>query len=389
MLKFFPGLIPRRRRSQTNSNVMSSAQHMHREAPTPSNAGPCTPEQDTNSNLYGMLENALRNQMEVLRSNRLEGVVGRSPRAAEDDDGLDNELSHLEEAERAMRDELAAAVMDFGLSLPKSPTAAAGTDVDVIADVPGEGTDNNNNCSGETDQKPPSQQFVLPESQHKRQQQQPHLSDGNCYNGSTATGSPEKILNVSLDDTSARSQADMIDERELYAALTDLCQWIREGDSLQLQIQQSRAEKRQNTSTSSPYRRRQQQHSPVRGGGAMRRSVVSPQRYNGTPSDAQRRSTTIRQRRPPNLRELEKNLPVDELCRWLKEGATPKCANTSTVPSGQRGRTRGNCNSNQMETETPYTFHVPSVTGTSSLLVLGSNTVRPPQGKSPLRKTHC
>ena len=376
---------------------MSSAEHMHRAAPAPANAEPCPPEQDTNSNLYGMLENALRNQMEVLRSNRLEGAE-LSPRAAEDDndDGLDNELSHLEEAERAMRDELAAAVMEFGLSLPKSPTAAAETDVDLIADVPGEGTnDNNNNCSDEIDQKPPSQQLVVPESQHKRQQQQADLSDSTCYNDST--GSPEKISNVSLDDTNAqRSQADMIDERELYAALTDLCQWIREGDSLQLQLQQPRDDKRQTTtssSTSSPYRRRQPQYSPVRDGGAMRRSVVSPHRYNdATPSDAQRRrstTSTMRQRRPPNLRELEKNLPVDELCRWLNDGTTPKFANASTMSNGQTERTTGNCSGNQMETETPHTFHVPSVTGTSSLLVLGSNTIRPPQGRSPLRKTHC
>ena len=186
----------------------------------------------------------------------------------------------------------------------------------------------------------------------------------------------------------------MIDERELYAALTDLCQWIREGDSLQLQLQQSRDGKRQTTtsSTSSPYRRRQQQYSPVRDGGAMRGSVVSPQRYNGTPSDAQRRrstTSTMRQRRPPNLRELEKNLPVDELCRWLNDGTTPKFANASTMSNGQTERTTGNCSGNQMETETPHTFHVPSVTGTSSLLVLGSNTIRPPQGRSPLRKTHC
>ena len=364
---------------------MSSAEHMHRAAPAPANAEPCPPEQDTNSNLYGMLENALRNQMEVLRSNRLEGAE-LSPRAAEDDndDGLDNELSHLEEAERAMRDELAAAVMEFGMSLPKSPTAAADTDGDTTAHVPGEGTNDNDNCSGEIDQKPLS----MPESQHDRQQQEIDLSGSICYDDSTS--SPEKISNASFDDANVRNQADMIDERELYAALTDLCQWIREGDSLQLQLQQSRDEKRQTTSTSSPYRRRQQQYSPVRYGGAMRRSVASPQRYNGTPSDAQKkRSTTTRQRRPPNLRELEKNLPVDELCRWLNEGTTPKCANTSAVPNVQRERTTGTCNGNQMETETPSTFHVPSVTGTSSLLVLGSNAIRPPQGRSPLRKTHC
>ena len=327
--------------------------------------------------------------MEVLRSNRLEGAK-QSPRAAEDDndDGLDNELSHLEEAERAMRDELAAAVMEFGLSLPKSPTAAAGNDIDTIAHnhVPGEGTTDNDNFPGEIDQKPLS--TGMPESQHDRQQQQIDLSDSICYGDSTS--SPEKISNVSIGDTNPRSQADIIDERESYAALTDLCQWIREGDSLQLQLQQSRDEKRQTTSTSSPYRRRQQQYSPVRDGGTMRRSVASPQRYNGTPSDAQRRrSTTTRQRRPPNLRELEKNLPVDELCPWLNEGTTPKCANTSAVSNVQRERTTGTCNGNQMETETPYTFHVPSVTGTSSLLVLGSNNIRPPQGRSPLRKTHC
>ena len=325
--------------------------------------------------------------MEVLRSNRLEGAK-QSPLAAEDDndDGLDNELSHLEEAERAMRDELAAAVMEFGLSLPKSPTAAADPGVDAIAHnhVRGEGTNDNDNCSGETDQKPLS----MPESQHDRQQQQIDLSDSICYEDSTS--SPEKISNASSDDANVRNQADMIDERELYAALTDLCQWIREGDSLQLQLQQSRDEKRQTTSTSSPYRRRQQKYSPVRDGGTMRRSVASPQRYNGTPSDAQRRrSTTSRQRRPPNLRELEKNLPVDELCRWLNEGATPKCANTSAVSNVKGERTTGTCIGNQMETETPFTFHVPSVTGASSLLVLGSNTIRPPQGRSPLRKTHC
>lgn len=333
--------------------------------------------------------------MEMLRSNRLEGVG--SPRAAEDDndDGLDNELSHLEEAERAMRDELAAAVMEFGLSLPTSPTAAgdASTAVDVNVYVPGEGgmNDIGSTCKDESEEKPRSrsQQFDMPDSQHNGRRD---LSDSSFR--ADNIDSPEKVSNMGADDANVRSQADIIDERELYAALTDLCNWIREGDSLHLRLQQQE-EKRQGTGTSSPYRRRHQ-YSPVRDGGAMRRSAASPchrspQRVDGTAIAARRRrppSDNTRRRPSPNL----KNLPVDELCRWLNDSSTPKSANT--MRNDKRCRTSGNHvmhRGNQAETETPHTFHVPSVTGASSLLVLGSavGTVRPPQGRSPLRKTHC
>jgi len=319
--------------------------------------------------------------MEVLRSDRVGSSEGmkESPRA-EDDDDLDNELSHLEEAERAMRDELAAAVMEFGLTLPPSPTTDSA--FEMRFDAPEEGMKGQGrNDQGRSEEDSPSQ--VVPESQR---QQLKGFSTSTRHTASK--GSPEKTSSASPVGTEARSQADMIDERELYAALTDLCQWIREGDSLKLQHRQ---EKQQATSISTPHRRHE--HSPVKDDGelAVRRPVPS---VAGTTKSARRkRLPTGRQREPPNLRELEKNLPVDELCRWLNEGPSPDCAESAS-PISQTQRRNGNLSGgSEPINPTPSTFHVHSVTGTSSLLVFGSaaagNTVRAPKGRSPLRKTHC
>lgn len=188
----------------------------------------------------------------------------------------------------------------------------------------------------------------------------------------------------------------MIDERELYAALTDLCQWIREGESMQSQHQQLQQEQL----TSSPYRRHQ--HSPVRDAGVIARQPASvhrpsPKRVdNNTCTPARTRPPADRKLKPASLRELEKNLPVDELCRWLNEGARPKYADLALSGQQQGDHAFGNSMSGSNrgnQAETPHTFYNPSVTGTSSLLLLGSaavgNAVRSPQGRSPLRKTHC
>ena len=186
----------------------------------------------------------------------------------------------------------------------------------------------------------------------------------------------------------------MIDERELYAALTDLCQWIREGESMQSQRQQQ-----QEQLTSSPYRRHQ--YSPARDTGVIARRPASahrpcPKGVDDTSTPARTRPPADRKRKPASLRELEKNLPVDELCRWLNEGSSPKYAGSALNGQKQGNQAFGNSNAGSKRgnhAETPHTFHNPSVTGTSSLLLLGSaavgNAVRSPQGRSPLRKTHC
>lgn len=346
------------------------------------------PERDS-SELYSVLENALRNQMDVLRNSRVSNLEGaKSPGTQDDDDEMDNELSRLEEAERTMRDELAAAVMEFGLSLPMSPSSGADAAVGGFdgQEISGEG------ASGEQDdseEKLPSNQYVP-----KLQQQQRGLS-GSSSCPTDSNSSPEKVPATRSDDARLRSEADMIDERELYAALTDLCQWIREGESMQSQHQQQ-----QEQLTSSPYRRHQ--YSLVRDAGVIARRPASdhrpsPKRVDNTCTPARTRPPADGKRKPASLRELEKNLPVDELCRWLNEGSSPKYAASALNGQQQRnqafdnnsmsGSNRGN------QAETPHTFHNPSVTGTSSLLLLGSaavgNAVRSPQGRSPLRKTHC
>jgi len=329
--------------------------------------------------------------MDVLRNSRLSNPDGvKSPGTEDvDDDGLDHELSRLEEAEQAMRDELAAAVMDFGLSLPTSPSAGgdAGGDADATVgvtfgdqDEDGEG----NSDHDESEEKLPSQDVPMSQEQQRGLSGSSFPTDNNS--------SPEKISAMRSNDARVRSESDTIDEHELYAALTDLCGWIREGASMQLQHQEQKEQ-----AISSPYRRHQ--YSPVRDGGLDTRRPASvrrpsPKRVDITSSPARRRPPANKERKPTNLRELEKNLPVDDLCRWLKEGLSPKYA--CSASNGQKNQTFDNSvvgSDPGNQTETPNTFHVPSVTGTSSLLVLGSaavgNTVRPPQGRSPLRKTHC
>ena len=321
------------------------------------NADTSTPEGDSNE-LYSVLENALRNQMDVLRNSRVSNLEGAKSPGTEDDDEMDNELSRLEEAERAMRDELAAAVVEFGLSLPVSPSSGADAAVGGF------------------------------DRYEKNGQGASEQDDSNS--------SPKKVSATRSDDARLRSEADMIDERELYAALTDLCQWIREGESMQSQHQQLQQEQL----TSSPYRRHQ--HSPVRDAGVIARQPASvhrpsPKRVdNNTCTPARTRPPADRKRKPASLRELEKNLPVDELCRWLNEGSSPKYAASALNGQQQGNQAFGNSMSGSNrgnQAGTPHTFHNPSVTGTSSLLLLGSaavgNAVRSPQGRSPLRKTHC
>lgn len=352
---------------------------------TPSdNADTSTPEGDSDE-LYSVLENALRNQLDVLRNRRVPNLEGAKSPGTEDDDEMDNELSRLEEAERTMRDELAAAVMEFGLSLPTSPSSGADAAVGGFGGqaMNGEGASEQD----DSEEKLPSQ--YVP----KLQQQQRGLS-GSSSCPTDSNNSPEKVPATRSDDARLRSEADMIDERELYAALTDLCQWIREGESIQSQHQQQ-----QEQLTSSPYRRHQ--YSPARDEGVITRRPASahrtsPERVDNTCTLARTRPPADGKRKPASLRELEKNLPVDELCRWLNEGSSPKYAASALNRQQQGNQAFGNsiAGSNRgNQAETPHTFHNPCVTGTSSLLLLGSaavgNAVRSPQGRSPLRKPHC
>ena len=73
----------------------------HRTTTPSDNTDTSTPEGDSNE-LYSVLENALRNQLHVLRNSRVSNLEGAKSPGTEDDDEMDNELSRLEEAERAM-----------------------------------------------------------------------------------------------------------------------------------------------------------------------------------------------------------------------------------------------------------------------------------------------
>jgi hypothetical protein len=221
-----------------------------------------------------------------------------------------------------------------------------------------------------------------------------------------------------------KSEAELIDERELNSALEALCRWIRQDDSLLL-------------GEPDRLRRKQQQQKQMRQQRPRLPGDATTTRFSARPSRMVATATTAAtaagsssnrnrdERRPPKsqrnsqrtsrntalgaysdgyqapnghaqLKDLEQRIPIDELCKWLSESsgcqfgnsrqeAIPRRTGSSTDGSGGVGRHTQQ--QKQDEEDTPSTFHLHSG-GSSSLIVLGAmgNIIKAPKGRSPLRK---
>jgi len=400
------------------------------------------PTSPNSSDLYNVLESAIRTQMDALavsgsgsspnlhpQSQRGHGGDSQQSRNGDndaDDDGLDSELSRLGDAERTMREELAAAVMEFGRSFPTASTAAdtdgicnagnasASSSVpvqeesitDTVTAFSGNSNDTCNNDSQEN-----AVSATAGNSIDVRAQQHDHQHEQHGWQQENER--PRR----------GKSEAELIDERELNSALEALCQWIRQDDSLlfgesdtgRLRRKQRQEQMRQQrprlpgetpppTATrlstrpsrmgfvatgSSSSRNRDERRPPTKSQRNSQRA--SSNAAMGACSDGYQ-PTTVR----AQLKDLEQRIPINELSKWLSESsgrqfdksrqkAIPHRTGSSTDSSGAIGRHVQQ--QEQDDEDTPSTFHLHSG-GSSSLIVLGAmgNIIKAPKGRSPLRK---